>query len=193
MHLLLRNLRPYIARTYHRKSAAVLAAEINRDNISSKYSEALEKFKERILFNSLLEVQKLRIRNFDEIASKEIRWKIKQEDAAVPIPLVLSQLCDDQPKKEMSENDEKTEVQKDFSLSALPFSRFLKVQKSSDDETDDIEEVQKKTPPKNWLKDYELYDEAEEELDSEYGTPDPLFPVTEVPCGGCGALLHCKE
>ena len=26
-----------------------------------------------------------------------------------------------------------------------------------------------------------------------HGTPDPSHPDTGVPCGGCGALLHCRE
>ncbi|KAL3864046.1 hypothetical protein ACJMK2_005758 [Sinanodonta woodiana] len=25
------------------------------------------------------------------------------------------------------------------------------------------------------------------------GTPDPSVPLSDVPCGGCGALLHCKD
>jgi len=26
-----------------------------------------------------------------------------------------------------------------------------------------------------------------------FGTPNPELPLTDVPCGGCGALLHCKD
>ncbi|XP_067142955.1 nitric oxide-associated protein 1 [Centruroides vittatus] len=28
---------------------------------------------------------------------------------------------------------------------------------------------------------------------SNYGTPNPTLPVSDIPCGGCGALLHCKD
>ncbi|XP_023219733.1 nitric oxide-associated protein 1-like [Centruroides sculpturatus] len=28
---------------------------------------------------------------------------------------------------------------------------------------------------------------------SNYGTPNPSLPVSDIPCGGCGALLHCKD
>lgn len=28
---------------------------------------------------------------------------------------------------------------------------------------------------------------------SHYGTPDPNSSISSVPCGGCGALLHCKD
>lgn len=52
-----------------------------------------------------------------------------------------------------------------------------------------------------WMNDYEKYtledeedcNESEiEEWRRKYGTPDPTMPVSQVPCGGCGALLHCQ-
>ena len=51
-----------------------------------------------------------------------------------------------------------------------------------------------KVPP-TWLSDFEQYDDAlmkTENYDC-YGTPDPLSTISSVPCGGCGALLHCKD
>lgn len=50
----------------------------------------------------------------------------------------------------------------------------------------------------NWMVDYENYDDSvtEEVSDNSwkynYGTPDPKSQISNVPCGGCGALLHCK-
>ena len=29
--------------------------------------------------------------------------------------------------------------------------------------------------------------------DFDYGTPDPGIPMSKIPCGGCGALLHCQS
>lgn len=52
---------------------------------------------------------------------------------------------------------------------------------------------------KDWMKDYETYKEAEHDEDeipswkTNYGTSDPNIPVSDVPCGGCGALLHCQD
>ena len=197
MHLLLRNLRPFLVRNYHLKSAAPLAAEINRDNVNSKYSEPLEKFKDRILFNSLLEVQKIKIRRLDELTSSLVKRRLKQEDTlgVVPLPVVLNQLCEEKSKKQIDTEEldvKKQHKQVEFTVSSLPYSRFLKLPSSELEEPEEVVD-DKKVVPNNWLKDYELYDEAEDELQSEYGTPDPNFPVTNVPCGGCGALLHCKE
>lgn len=48
------------------------------------------------------------------------------------------------------------------------------------------------------MSDYECFDEEIDEdssfetPDTDYGTPDPMFPASNVPCGGCGAHLHCR-
>lgn len=57
----------------------------------------------------------------------------------------------------------------------------------------------------NWMTHYENYEEdllpeSENEATIEeppewkvnYGTPDPNCPISNEPCGGCGAHLHCK-
>lgn len=47
-----------------------------------------------------------------------------------------------------------------------------------------------------WMSDYDLFNEDSEEYISSsginYGSSDPGEPVSDVPCGGCGALLHCQ-
>nr|CAD7426674.1 unnamed protein product [Timema monikensis] len=52
--------------------------------------------------------------------------------------------------------------------------------------------------PMSWMADYEHFDDAQlfdvsESVQSNYGTPDRSIPVSSVPCGGCGALLHCQD
>ncbi|KZC08694.1 Nitric oxide-associated protein 1 [Dufourea novaeangliae] len=51
-----------------------------------------------------------------------------------------------------------------------------------------------KVPP-TWMSDFEQFNETETDRDwyKNYGTPDPLSTVSSIPCGGCGALLHCKD
>lgn len=50
----------------------------------------------------------------------------------------------------------------------------------------------------NWMSDYECYDESEDGLGNHrswelnYGTSDASVPISDVPCGGCGAALHCQ-
>lgn len=49
--------------------------------------------------------------------------------------------------------------------------------------------------PSNWMVDVEQYNDDQEDdmWLSHYGTPDPNSSISSVPCGGCGALLHCKD
>ncbi len=48
------------------------------------------------------------------------------------------------------------------------------------------------------MSDYEVYEEQFvtsdkiEVSDIDYGTPDPNILPSHVPCGGCGAHLHCQ-
>ena len=47
--------------------------------------------------------------------------------------------------------------------------------------------------PDNWMTDYEQFDDSLMNWYARYGTPDPNSKVSSIPCGGCGALLHCKD
>ncbi|EZA53327.1 hypothetical protein X777_06406 [Ooceraea biroi] len=51
------------------------------------------------------------------------------------------------------------------------------------------------TVPPNWMVDFEEFDDTLEEDTwfKNYGTPDPNSSVSLVPCGGCGAFLHCRD
>lgn len=55
-----------------------------------------------------------------------------------------------------------------------------------------------------WMYDYENFPlaqdatQADEDIEEtstriNYGTPAPDIPTSNVPCGGCGALLHCRD
>lgn len=67
-------------------------------------------------------------------------------------------------------------------------SRILKMEINRPD--DDLSKV-----PKDWMTDYEQYNEAftDESWEKNYGTPNINIPVSKIPCGGCGALLHCQD
>ncbi|ERL87636.1 hypothetical protein D910_05027 [Dendroctonus ponderosae] len=57
----------------------------------------------------------------------------------------------------------------------------------------------------NWMTHYENYEDDLEEHNERllfgdgddwkvnYGTPDPRCAISNVPCGGCGAYLHCQD
>ncbi|XP_078050974.1 nitric oxide-associated protein 1 [Augochlora pura] len=49
--------------------------------------------------------------------------------------------------------------------------------------------------PSAWMTDFHQFNDAlaDDKAFQSYGTPDPSFAVSSVSCGGCGALLHCKD
>lgn len=200
--LIVRNLRFNLVRRYHGSPTEELTYKIKKDFISNRYSEALENFLKsgRILANSVLDIQQVRLRKLDRITTKKEKRQAKLADSEVEsLPTCLNQLCDFRVDlQEDNIREVEREIKRRYQKTVLPYSRFLKIENtSSTTETDDYEEeteevTEKRVVPKNWLQDYELYDEAEDEIDL-YGTPDRIHPISNVPCYGCGALMHCKE
>lgn len=53
--------------------------------------------------------------------------------------------------------------------------------------------------PWNWMDDIEYYDQSNDmrkeapNMDNILGTADPKLPKSNVPCSGCGAILHCNH
>lgn len=204
--IILRNLKFNFLKRYASSLPEILTAKIKRDSVSRKYSEQLEKFVKsgKIISNSVLDIQEVRLRKLDIITSKKERKRARIEKNKVEqLPLALSQLCDVHVNYQ-SINDE-DEVQRErkrfYQKTVFPYSRFLKVENVDNSnaeiaenfELDLVPKKGKSLVPNNWLKDYELYNEAEEELMDVYGTPDRNHPISNIPCHGCGALLHCKE
>lgn len=199
MQRIVKSLQLSIVRRYHKPALEVLQHKINQNYVSKRFEEALQKFEGKISFNSVLDIQKVRLRKLDALIGKKERWRIKKEKIKEePLPVVLNQLFDNAVTYlEADRREIDIEYKRRYQKTVLPFSRFLRVERTERVEDESKEKIEnlpaKKEIPKNWLQDYELYDETEDELSSEYGTPDIYYPVTNVPCHGCGALLHCKE
>lgn len=187
MLLFARTLCRTVTRRKHVTGLDRLVNLIDKNNISSRYEEALQKMSGRILFNSVLEVQKVRLNKFDRIAGRDVnRIELEQQIHNVaPLPLILNQLCDGALTK-LEEPENEVSNERHVDIQDLPYSRYIKVEK-------DNRKTKQQQIPQNWLQDYELYNEADDELESIYGTPNSNVPVSNVPCGGCGALLHCKD
>jgi nitric oxide-associated protein 1 len=189
MLLFARTLSVNLIKRFHKPSIKELTAKIQENNVSSKYAKALEKFEGKIWFNSVLEIQKVRLKNLDSMMGHKRKKQMEQLQQQIkPLPLVLNQLCETV-SSDMENPDEDSDDEELAKAQDLPYSRFLRVEKAEEA----IVPKEEDRVPKDWLKDYELYDEADEEFESTYGTPDLTVPVSDVPCGGCGALLHCKD
>lgn len=176
-------------KSVYRPNLKELAKKISENQISTKYDEALRKFEGKIFFNSVLEIQAVRLRKHDEIVGRsEKKAKAEFQRQSKALPVVLSQFCEEASNLKQCE-DEPQEIEEEYEkVQNLPYSRFLRVEKE-----DNLPMLPEERVPKNWLQDYELYDESENETESTYGTPDPNIPVSSVPCSGCGAHLHCKD
>lgn len=174
---------------------------------TDEYTDQLiKKFAPKLIYNSIIERKVLEL-------EREERKKPKVVcDSDEPLPVSLKYLLDD-----IKVKPDESLVYEDFDSKKIvhfPYNQGFNVEqttlKSSNKETSsDVasqasEEVRRRfetpTAIKKWMLDYDNYDDSlvEEEVDENncsinYGTPDPSLAISNVPCGGCGALLHCKD
>lgn len=78
-------------------------------------------------------------------------------------------------------------------MTRVDFQDFL--EKNENDVLKNAPEGELWKVPHTWMYDYEHFDDTLIDVDwyKNYGTPNPDSEVSSVPCGGCGALLHCKD
>lgn len=183
---------------------------------NNKFQDLLQQYKDKITFSSYLEHEKLELGHFKyyiKTIAKAKREKDKEleQKSLPPLPLSLKYYVE----KERLLNNEPTVVAETRKVFKLPFANTPQVEINQDDI-----EISKQTSVKTesdefdrssinkWMTNYEHFDDThlfnniEEASDDEvddntwcknYGTPDPTVPISQVPCGGCGALLHCNE
>ncbi|XP_058056072.1 nitric oxide-associated protein 1 [Anopheles bellator] len=125
-----------------------------------------------------------------ELKNWQQEKKLAKEAAQLkPFPVALKQLSSESFNDRGEEPDTETNHESNLpSTYHMPYERLsLRIPK-----TDASHEADLSTGA--WLSDYEYYDEDQQDDEvSFYGTPDPEEPVSQIPCGGCGALLHCIE
>uniref|UniRef100_A0AAG5DUM1 G domain-containing protein n=1 Tax=Anopheles atroparvus TaxID=41427 RepID=A0AAG5DUM1_ANOAO len=161
--------------------------------------DVFNKWHDKILYSSYLESTTLKM---GYRQNKIMESKVKQYEKSCmqrsrevqPFPVALKQLQGEQFNELYGADDstKQPEQQLDASnIHQMPYRRAgMAVIKTSIAE----EEHDKKITTGAWMSDYEYYDEDEEsDTTSFYGTPDPNEPSSHIPCGGCGALLHCIE
>ncbi|KAG6462762.1 hypothetical protein O3G_MSEX013449 [Manduca sexta] len=174
----------------------------------------LQQYKDKISFNSYLEHEKLELGHFKYYVktikrAKQVQVREYKEKCLPPLPVALQYYVDkDRLLKEENEAPV-TEPERDYQL---PYANATKVK--YDDNADALPENLKsikktdstefdRSNINKWMTNYEHFDDSmlmsEEEVQDTiqwqkcYGTPDPSARVTSVPCGGCGALLHCSD
>ncbi|XP_023942736.2 nitric oxide-associated protein 1 [Bicyclus anynana] len=177
------------------------------------FKDLLQQHKDKIVFSSYLEYEKLQLGYYKYYVktlrkAKETETKEFRERSLPPLPLSLKYYVE---KERIAEDEIEQKYEEPEKSFQLPFANTTRIniqdetmtqeQQSSDVEFD-------KSNVQKWMTNYEQFDDTklvsatDEESDDEvvenewckhYGTPDATVAVSQVPCGGCGALLHCND
>lgn len=187
-------------------------AKANQEH--SSLSELIEKYEEKLIYSSVIESRKLKLgfkRNkvVEHMILTNARRMEFARSSVEPLPVSLKYL---NKAKSMRTTEEKTNENISIlpTVTQFPFENPDKYEENATNThaKDEVPEVSVKDQilvrkaeyekNKNWMTDYENYDDSIIEEDERkiwelnYGTPDPKSSVSNIPCGGCGALLHCK-
>lgn len=182
---------------------------------NNDFESLLQKYHDKITFNSYLEREKLQLGYFKYHLKTLKRAKAEQsrdykERSLPPLPTALQYYVDESKLLDTEKVENKEDVKEE--VFQLPFAKTteIKVTNKNDDhdgqpntlstqsrDASDESEFHQADIDK-WMTSYEHYDDSQlEEMEGEwvkrYGTPDPSVGITRVQCGGCGALLHCSE
>lgn len=187
---------------------------------NNKIIDLVNKHQEKIIYSSYIESKKLKLgykRNkaVEHKINLERQKIIRQIQSIDPIPLSLRFYDESIDTKHKQEVDEAVKiVDKKNIITHFPFDSSDKFKEShnkdnehlkftndvsiKDEITGNMERYKLNEDTRNWMTDYENYEDDDidnsntEPWQLNYGTPDPNSVVSDVPCGGCGALLHCK-
>lgn len=182
--------------------------------LDSKVLELLEKHENKILYNTVLNKQRVKM-GLKFRRKVSVAETIKTQKSACSeidgLAISLKYLSDDLDVSRLQENRTKRPVREKYQRTHFPFEESIPVDESDESENnvksssvdvadDLIEEVRlrqesyKSINCNHWMTDYENFDDNLQNSDWKvnYGIADPAEPVSNVPCGGCGALLHCK-
>lgn len=185
----------HLFRYKHSKAIAGCESIVTRDN--KKFDVLCEKYKDKILFNSYLDSEKLQLgyyRYYLKLTKQSAKQHVQdmKHKSLEPLPVALKYVVD---KEKLLEKDNDDKEQVPEGIFQLPFGNSTKVNKVEEKALDH------KPVSNKWMTAYEQFDDSmlQEDEDNDliwsnqYGTPDPNVKVSNVPCGGCGALLHCSE
>ncbi|RVE48440.1 hypothetical protein evm_006876 [Chilo suppressalis] len=175
-------------------------------NADNNFKDLLLKYQDKITFNSYLEHEKLEIGSFKYHLKtlKKAKLELKKhltEKSLPPLPTVLEYYVNSERLLKDDKPPEPANVGKE--VFQLPFAKTTNIMTEVEQKTEPaIEEKPEfdQSDIDRWMANYEYYDESEsDDFDEQqdwsrrYGTPDPTVGISRVPCGGCGALLHCSD
>lgn len=182
----------------------------------------LESYEDNIYYSDFMEKRRLKFGYKKNQAIMDMQRKLTNANLEVirtiqPLPLALKLLNkDDNVSSDTNNTNEQVIQVNKRDETQLPYAEVenTKIDDSYNKEVDtsyelldsaDLSEIEvrqrlkdvKNSHISKWMEDYDSFDQ-ESVQDSKswninYGTPDPNAKISHVPCGGCGALLHCKD
>lgn len=183
----------HVRKSFHRSVLLVRQCSSTSGKFEASSSEELfEQLRDKIRYSSFVEENTLKLgyrRNkvLESRMEKARRDHATHQIRARPFPIALEQLYGERLQEPSPVDAEESEEVVDY----FPYQKLVrKVERAP------REEIPEDVAPTTgeWMSDYEYYDEDEDDdRKSFYGTPDPREPVSNIPCGGCGALLQCAE
>ncbi|CAG9575333.1 unnamed protein product [Danaus chrysippus] len=166
----------------------------------------LQKHKDKIVFSSYLEHEKLELGYFKYHMktikrAKQTQEKALQEKSLPPLPVALRYYVD---KDRLLNNEKEPEPVVSDKTFQLPFGDTTPIEINEQDKFQRSQENELKSNIDQWMTNYEYFDdnhltsaenddETNKDWSKYYGTPDPSASISQVRCGGCGALLHCND
>lgn len=170
-----------------------------------RYEEVAYKTTFSVLLNDLTEGKNKIVYGQEEKKTEET--VVKRKPVHMPYEMVDSyeiidsRISDDNEKTSSTVSNEEYKnlyekylEMKKCGLGEINFKDFMKSMEDDDDQsdTDDLPNAELQEVSGTWMSDYEQFDDTLLNV-SYYGTSDPNSKISCVPCGGCGALLHCRD
>ncbi|KRT80381.1 50S ribosome-binding GTPase, partial [Oryctes borbonicus] len=183
---------------------------------NDKLASAIQKYEDKLLYSGYIEAHSLGYKQSISVMRRAMRAEEKDDlerQRGNILPLSLKYLYTDESTHEgvKEEKNVTPEASEESVPTHFPFeikdSNIINNDIQIDDKASNVNEYTnladleikerlKHLNTTNWMENYENYDENYNKNNTQevnYGTPDPKSSVSNVPCGGCGALLHCKD
>lgn len=175
--------------------------------------DLVEKYESKLLYNSTIDKLTLKsaYRRKMAIIRKMENFKKKMEHTVKtiqPLPISLKYFSEDLVGNKLNNKSEYSEENVNIDREIqFPFQENLidRIEEDFQCENNDAASIdeemyQRNKNFKNWMTSYDNFendlnienDDYDEDWTVNYGTPNPNSKVSDTPCGGCGAYLHCK-
>lgn len=194
--------------------------KIDEKSLKNKdFSTLLQNYKDKITFSSYLEHEKLELGYFKYYLktvkrAEQTQKKQLEGKKLPPLPVSLQYYVN---KDRLLDEETEQQANEPEKVFQLPFAEPTQVKINQvESKVPQIEPSYKandefdRSNIDKWMTNYEYFDDTKchqtdyerdgdnetsvfSERASHYGTPNPNSGVSRVPCGGCGALLHCID